>query len=137
MSRVLVDSGFLVAMFRRTDRLRAAARDYLRDHAHPLMTPSAVIVETCFFLDARGKTELLQWVRRGGLAVAEVPVAAYSDIETVIGKYADRNIDFTDAAIVWFAGATACRRILTVDERDFSVYRLKGGKRFEVIPWRR
>jgi hypothetical protein len=24
-----------------------------------------------------------------------------------------------------------------VDESDFAVYRIKGGKRFEVIPWMR
>jgi hypothetical protein len=28
-----------------------------------------------------------------------------------------------------------CRSILTVDERDFDVYRLKGDKRFDVVAW--
>ena len=46
-------------------------------------------------------------------------------------------MDLADAALVWLAGESGLRRILTVDERDFGVYRLKGGKRFEVIPWMR
>lgn len=137
MNRVLVDTGFLAALFRRNDRQRAAARDYLIAHRHPLITASPVIVETCFFLDARGKGELLQWVQRGGIAVVDIPVAAYVTIETLIHKYADRDIDFTDAALVWLALESGLREILTVDEKDFTVFRLRAGKRFDIVPWMR
>ena len=92
-------------------------------------------METFFFLDARGKADLLEWILRGGLAVAELPSDAYREIKTIVFKYADREIDFADAALIWFAGVSGCRSILTVDERDFSVYRLKGNKRFEIIAW--
>lgn len=135
MNRVLVDTGFLVALFRRNDRQRAAARDYLMAHRHPLVTVSAVIVETCFFLDARGKSELLLWVQRGGIAVADVPIAAYAAAGALIRKYADRDIDFADAALVWLAHESGLREILTVDEKDFAVFRLKGGRRFDIVPW--
>lgn len=43
--------------------------------------------------------------------------------------------DFTDGAIVWLAGELGSRGLLTVDMRDFGVYRLKGGKRFEIVRW--
>lgn len=135
MNPVIVDTGFLVALFRRNDRQRAAARAHLLKHTYPLVTAAPVIVETCYFLDSRSKTDLLQWVRRGGLGVVEVLTDAYAEIETIILKYADREIDFTDAALVWFARASGQRRILTVDENDFSVYRIKGARRFEIIPW--
>lgn len=135
MTGALVDTGFLVALFRRSDVLRAAAREYLRQHTHPLVTVSAVIVEACFFLDAAAKANLLEWALRGGVTVADVPVDAYSDIKTLIAKYADRDVDFTDAALVWFAGMAGCRSILTVDAGDFAIYRLKGNRRFDVVPW--
>ncbi len=135
MTGALVDTGFLVSLFRRSDRLRSAARAYLASHTHGLATVTPVIVETCFFLDPRGKADLLEWILRGGLAISEVPVDAYADVKVLILKYADRDIDFTDAALVWFAAASGCRSILTVDERDFAVYRLKGNKRFDVLTW--
>ena len=75
MTGALVDTGFLVALFRRSDRLRAAAREHLRAHTYGLATVAPVIVETCFFLDPRGKAELLEWVVRGGLAVVRRIVA--------------------------------------------------------------
>ena len=66
-----------------------------------------------------------------------MPVEAYPALTKTIAKYANRDVDFADAALVWLAGETGLRRILTVDEHDFEVYRLKGGKRFEIIPWMR
>lgn len=135
MTSVLVDTGFLVSLFRPTDRLRAQARDCLRANRQPLVTAAPVIVETCFFLDAAAKGRLLEWARRGALTVAEVPVSAYTEIATIIRKYADRNIDFADATLVWLANHTDVHDILTVDETDFSVYRLKGGKRFALVKW--
>ncbi len=135
MTSVLVDTGFLVSLFRPADRLRAQARECLLANRRPLVTAAPVIVETCFFLDAAGNGRLLEWAQRGALAVAEVPVGSYTEIGTIIRKYADRKIDFADAALVWLANHTGMRDILTVDEADFSVYRLKGGKRFALLKW--
>lgn len=135
MTGTLVDSGFLIALFRRRDRLHRAARNHLQAHTYPLVTVAPVVVETSFFLPARGKADLLESILRGGMAVAELPQDAYREIKAIVLKYADRDIDFADAALIWFAGVSGCRSILTVDERDFSVYRLKGNKRFEVIGW--
>ena len=135
MARLLVDTGFLVALGRRADPLHAAASDFFRHHAGPLLTVSPVVVETSFFLDARAKIHLLDLVRSERFNTLELPLAAYGDIAAIIGKYADRNIDFADAALVWAAERSGCRAILTVDLRDFGVYRLKGGKHFALMKW--
>jgi len=131
----LVDTGFLVALFSRRDSLRRAARRHLESHTYPLATVAPVIVETSFFLGAQGKVALLDAILRGAIAVSELPPDAYREVKTLVLKYADRDIDFADAALIWFAGVSGWRSILTVDERDFSVYRMKGNKRFEVIAW--
>jgi predicted nucleic acid-binding protein len=132
---VIVDTGFLIPLFLPADRLRAPAREFLRDNRHPLLTVAPVVVEACHFLDPAGKDRLLEWIQRGAVAVAEVPTSAYANIRSILRKYADRDIDFADAAIVWLAGHTDCRAILTVDIADFSVYRMAKGKRFELLHW--
>jgi uncharacterized protein len=132
----LVDTGFLIALFSRRDRLHRAARNHLQSHAYPLATVAPVIVETSFFLDARAKADLLESILRGSMAVADLPIEAYREIKSIVLKYADRDIDFADAALIWFAGVSGCRSILTVDDRDFGVYRTKGNKRFDVVAWR-
>jgi len=68
---------------------------------------------------------LLQWVQRGGIAGFEPPIL----------KYADRDLDFTDAALIWLAFESGLPEVLTADENDFAVVRLKGGKRLDIVPW--
>lgn len=135
MSPVIVDTGFLVSLFELTDLRRDSAVSYLREHKHSLITVGAVIVETCFFLRPAVKADLLAWIRRGAVTVREVPVSAFPQVELTWRKYADQDIDFADAALVWIANETGARRILTADRTDFEIFRLKGGKRFELIEW--
>jgi len=45
------------------------------------------------------------------------------------------TLDLTDAALLWLAGEAGLRAVLTLDEKDFEVYRLKGGKRIEIVRW--
>ena len=135
MTGVIADTGFLIPLFRPAERLRAAAREFLRDNRRPLLTVTPVIVETTFFLTPAEKARLLEWVERGAIAVAEVPVSAYPDIRALILKYADHEVDFADAAIFWLAEKTGCRSVLTVDERHFGLFRLAKGRRFELVKW--
>ena len=132
---LLVDTGFLVALFRRRDKLRAAARQFLATSRAPLATVAPVIVETCLFLAAAEKQDLLEWTKRGALAVHEVPLTAYPKLSWLIGKYADHDPDFTDMALVWLAQESGCRRVLTVDAADFATYRGKAGKAFDLPAW--
>ncbi|MBI3527938.1 MAG: PIN domain-containing protein [Betaproteobacteria bacterium] len=135
MANVLVDTGFLVALGRKSDPLHVAARAFFLREIGPLITVSPVIVETCFFLDAEAKIEFLDLAQSPRLRTLELPVDAYSEVGSSIRKYADRDIDFADAALIWLANRTGIRHILTTDKTDFGVYRLKGGKRFELIKW--
>lgn len=135
MARLLVDTGFLVALYRRNDGLHASAVEFLRANRAPLVTASPVIVETCFFLAPRSKPELLDWIAKGGLSVAEVPVEAYATLAALLRKYRQLDLDFTDAALVWLAELLGEHRILTVDVRDFAALRLRGRKRFDLVRW--
>lgn len=135
MTHLIVDTGFLVALYIRGDTLHQAAVDFVKRNRVPLRTVAPVIVETCFFLDAQGKGALLNWVANGGLAVVDIPVDSYPELAAYIRNYADQDIDFADSALVWLASQTGQRRVLTVDESDFSVYRLTNGQAFELIRW--
>jgi predicted nucleic acid-binding protein len=132
---ILVDTGFLVALGIRRDPRHDAARTWLAGNREILLVPVPVVVETCFFLSAAGKQHLLAWVRQEGVRLLEVPGSAYPEISACLGRYADRDPDFTDCALLWAAHNTGCWRVLTVDRTDFEVYRLKGKRGFELVDW--
>ena len=135
MANLLVDTGFLVALYIRRDALHSQAIHFLRNNHATLLTIAPVITETCYFLDARGKQQFLKWVSRGGMKVFEIPTIEYLSIAGYLDKYADQDLDFTDAALIWLADLHKERKILTVDKTDFSVFRLWGGLPFELIDW--
>lgn len=132
---LIVDTGFLVALYIRRDKLHSHALNFLQQNQQLLITTSAVIVESCYFLDAKAKVALLNWVERGGVKVVDVPVIAYSEIAQTIEKYADHDIDFTDATLIWLANKYRYQQILTVDKNDFSAFRLKNNKWFNLLEW--
>ena len=135
MDRLIVDTGFLVALGRAADPRHPSALRLFATIKVPLVTVSAVIVESCHFLETRAKRALLDWILDDGPAVVDVPVASYADLSAIIGKYPQREVDFADAALIWLAETTGHRKIITVDETDFSLFRLKGDKRFELVEW--
>ncbi|OGA26731.1 MAG: hypothetical protein A3I01_02770 [Betaproteobacteria bacterium RIFCSPLOWO2_02_FULL_65_24] len=135
MNRLIVDTGFLVAFGRASDPIHPKAVSFLRHYSGRLITVAAVIVEASFFLSTRSKQQLLEWIHAGGVAVMDVPVSAYPELAATIGKYSNRDIDFADAALVWLAEQSSVRSILTIDRADFEIYRLKTGKRFDLVSW--
>jgi len=64
---LLVDTGFLVALYRRNDELHQSALRFLQGNRERLLTVSPVIVEACHFLAIEARMHLLQWITREGL----------------------------------------------------------------------
>jgi len=132
---VLVDSGFLVALGIARDPRHQAARAFLSGYRGVLLVPAPVVTEACYFLSNANKARLLDWLATPRCRILDVPAAALPEVGAILARYASLGPDFTDAAIVWLAKETGCSAIVTVDVRDFGVYRIKGNKRFEVVKW--
>ena len=49
-------------------------------------------------------------------------------------KYRNRPMDLADAALVRVAERDQIDEIFTVDRADFEVYRIRGKKRFRLLP---
>jgi uncharacterized protein len=132
---VIADSGFIVALFAPREPAHDAAIAFIAANQAPIITIQSIIAEACFFLSAKGRRALLEWVARGAVEVLDIPGSRFAEIGAIINRYQDIDPDFADCALVWLASELDCRRILTLDVRDFTVFRIKGKKRFELIDW--
>ena len=129
-----VDTGFLVALFACNDTHHDKAKQFLAHNPRLEMHSIwPVIVETCFFLNNDGKQALLQWLERGAIVMHEITPQHLPLIIQTLNNYQNINPDFTDAVLVTMADLRKIRQILTVDVRDFSVYRFKDGSAFERL----
>lgn len=137
MASALVDSGAIVALVNRDDRHHQAAAAWFRQFRGRLLTTDAVITETAYVLAASPPHQraALIWCERARAAgILQIePVADYSQLASIIARYVDLPCDYADATLIALAEETGVAGIATIDQRDFSIYRLKGRKRFKVL----
>jgi hypothetical protein len=131
-SRVLLDTGPLVALFARDDRWHAEVTQWMARFDGELHTVEPVLTEAAYFLPARTRAILADLAERGVLHLHHPDAAGFARIATLLRKYADVDPDWADIALVWLAETAGIHRIATLDVADFSVYRIHGRKRFEL-----
>ena len=130
MTRVLVDSGPLVALFDAGDRWHGPVREFLRDFPGELVTSAANVTEAAWITSKLAPAcfdGLAAWLARGAVAISNLEPADISRIRQLAAKY--RDLDFADLALLALAERLGVFSILTIDARDFSIYRLRNGKR--------
>lgn len=128
MQRLIVDAGPLIGWFDADDEYHAVARERFAGYSGELLSTWPVLGEVCALLPERAVAGFLRWVGRGGVRVADIPTSALAGLADRIDKYADLPMDLADASLIWLAESTGVLEILTVDRRDFGVYRTARGQ---------
>ena len=138
MQSILVDAGPLIALFSVDDKfhhhfdklVRTLSADGLR-----LITTWPCVVEASYLLNPRSRYELLEWIELGGITVYPFSSDNLGSMVESMKTYTEpgkREMDFADATLYWLAIETGIRDIMTVDNRDFSRYRLPDGEHFVI-----
>lgn len=129
----IVDTGPLAAWFRRNDPFHALVDRFFRGFDGGLITTWPVIVEVTHLLRPEGQLQFLAWVRKGGVEAAAIEPPDLEPIERLIAKYRDQPMDFADASLVLLADRTGLSKIVTLDRKQFDVYRFRGRRRFDQV----
>ncbi|MEK7474917.1 MAG: PIN domain-containing protein [Candidatus Coatesbacteria bacterium] len=114
----------------------AACVRVLRREAGPLLTVWPVLSEVLYLLRdfPRGQEAVLEMVEAGAVEIAPIGREDLPRIRALMRKYHDQPMDFADAALVCVAERERITRILTLDRRDFGIYRFGRIGRFEILP---
>lgn len=134
----LADTGALLAVLDRDDTWHARCVGALATLRLPLLTSNAVLTEL-FHMVGSGRREIgATWrlVRSGALAVGVIDDADLPAVEALMVEYADQPMDFADATLVHLARREQLSTVFTVDIDDFETYRIRGRKRFRIVPGR-
>jgi hypothetical protein len=134
MRKILIDSGPLIALFDRSDKYHLASVEFIKTNKCELITTIASITETLHLLDfsREAQIDFLEWVNAGALNIESITQDNFLRIKELTFKYSDLPMDFADACLVFLAEKLNIREIATVD-RDFDVYRIKGGKTLTIL----
>jgi hypothetical protein len=102
----------------------------------PLLSTWMPVTEAMYLLDfsMAAQDALLEMVERGALQIVELLPDDLPAIRRLMKKYRDQPMEFADASLVQVATRLGLNEILTLDRRDFSVYRLARGRSFRILP---
>jgi predicted nucleic acid-binding protein len=131
-TRILLDTGPLVAYLNRNDRHHAWAVRCWSAQYEPLSTCEAVLSEAIFLLQASGggAEPILQLLERGIVRLEFACADHRADLGRLLRKYGDQRMSLADACLVRMAELTDPSQVFTTD-RHFLLYRRRGR---HVIP---
>lgn len=134
---IIADTGFFVALGNQSDRFHAQAVAVLNQFSEPLITTYPVISETCYLLARESgiavECTFLREIATGRIAIFQLETSHLNRMTDLIERYADLPMDLADASLVVLAEQLGHGRILTVDRRDFSVYRWQNNQPFQNL----
>jgi len=132
---VLLDTGVIVALLDRSERLHEACAEAVRELEAPLITCEAVVAESCYLLrNLAGAAEAV--IDNVAAGIFQIPFQLSREaagVKRVLHKYRDRKMDLADACLIRLADEFGTADILTLD-RDFTVYRWGRNKAFRMLP---
>jgi predicted nucleic acid-binding protein len=135
----IVDASAMVALFGRGQAdhphyselfARAAQERWSLTSTWPCIT------EASYLLGLPHRFAFLRWVAADGLSIFPFDQSNLEGMAELMRRYTESprtEMDFADASLVYLASDTGVNRIMTLDVRDFSRYRLADGRSFEIL----
>ena len=135
----IVDASAMVALFGR-EHFESAHYSQLFAQAAKeqwsLTSTWPCITEASHLLGLPQRYAFLRWVAADGLSIFPFDQGNLEGMAELMRRYTQSlrtEMDFADASLVYLASDTGVNRIMTLDVRDFSRYRLADGRAFEIL----
>jgi uncharacterized protein len=119
----ICDTGPLLAYLNRNDPHHAWATTIMKQIRPPLLSCEAVLTEAAYLLREDGVVidPLFQLIERDALRLDFELSAHWPRVRTLMKRWG--QMDLADASIVVMSELHARSQVLTIDRKDFSVYR--------------
>jgi predicted nucleic acid-binding protein len=135
---ILTDTGPLVALIDEGEPDHKACVECLPQLIGPMIATWPVVTEAMYLLgDAggwRAQEALWRMLQQGILEIVLQSSDDYERMRVLMHKYLDRPMDLADASLVRLAEERRLREVFTLDENDFSTYRIHGRQSFSIWP---
>lgn len=135
---IICDTGPLVAVLNKADASHAVCLNLLEEHPGPLVLPSPVLTEVCYFLETRvgpaAEAQFLRSIVTGELELIEMTSVDLDRMAELVTTYADFPLGAVDASVIALAERFSVQEIATLDRRHFNVVRPKHVNALTLLP---
>ncbi len=134
MRKIRIDSGPLIALFDASDKYHNKAVQFIKSNTYPLVTTIASVTETLHLLNfnQNAQIDFIEWIHKGAVEIQNIENSDFQRLKELTEKYRDLPMDFADSCSVYLAEKFSLNTIATID-RDFTIYRIEGRKKFKVV----
>lgn len=134
--KALLDTGPWVALLDRSETMHSACIEWFKSYTGILYSTEAVLTEVLYLLNfsAQAQSAALDFVLRSAVQLMPSDTESLAVCQVLMKKYADLPMDFADATLVCLAQETGITNIITLDQKDFGIYRPGNQKTFNIIP---
>ncbi|MEL6779508.1 MAG: PIN domain-containing protein, partial [Cyanobacteria bacterium J06597_16] len=137
MESVIADSGFVVALVNRLDQRHADVRPVYLKYPQILL-PQLVLVEVAYLIGRDvGIPTVVKFLKGIAASRFELIEATAQDIDrtaNIMEQYTDSKVDFVDASVMAIAERLNITIVLTIDRRDFALFRPLHCQNFVLLP---
>ena len=131
----ILDTGPWVALIDRSESKHDICVQWLKNYSGKLYSTEAVLTEVLYLLNfsVKAQTAAIDFVLKSVVEIIPSSFESLKKAKNLIKKYSDLPMDYADATIVCLAMDIGIHNIITFDQKDFNIYRVKK-KPFVVIP---
>ena len=131
----ILDTGPWVALIDRSESTHDICVQWLKQYSGSLYSTEAVLTEVLYLLSFSVKAQeaAINFVLNSVVELIPSSADSLKKAMSLIKKYSDLPMDYADATIVCLAMETGIYNIITLDKKDFSIYRIKN-KPFFIFP---
>jgi predicted nucleic acid-binding protein len=136
MTQVVMDTGPWVALIDRSEEKHAECADWFRCFEGSIFSSEAVLTEVLYLFNFSFKAQAaaIEFALNGAITLVPSSVDNLKRVKTLMEKYKDIPMDYADATLVSLAEDLSIHHIVTLDEKDFTIYKLPHKQSFILLP---
>lgn len=133
---LLLDTGALVSLLDRSQKEHLGFARFFGEWGGDVVSTEAVLTEATHLLGGQkgGREACLDFFLSGGAILVPTTNGSLRRARDLVRQYSNLPMDYADATLVVLAEELGTNLVFTTDRRDFTVYRIKGRRRFSVLP---
>ena len=123
----ILDTGPWVALIDRSESKHDICVQWLKGYSGKLYSTEAVLTDVLYLLNfsVKAQTAAIDFILKSVVEIIPSSAESLKKVKDLIKKYSDLPMDYADATIVCLAIDTGIHNIITFDQKDFNIYRVK------------
>ena len=134
--KAILDTGPWVALIDKSESKHDICVRWLKNFSGKLYSTESVLTEVLYLLNfsVKAQTAAIDFVLKFVVEIIPSSVESMKKVKILIKKYSDLPMDYADATIVCLAMDTGIYNIITLDQKDFNIYKFKKKQSFVIMP---